>query len=81
MAITVLDDWTFVDDDDPHSTDDTPRYFAIWDESQIAAASGGKFWWGASTITNEFFGYAVYGNVKQTGLDSLVNNYNELYLA
>lgn len=55
-------------------TDDSCRYFALWNETAIAALTNSTIDWAASTITNDFFGYACYAGVVQDGLDSLVND-------
>jgi len=124
MAITVLDDWSFVDDSTPDGqslavsagsnrvmvmfygspshdidffgwtvtsspwgdqaptatykfgdgTDNSPRFFALWDETAVAARADDIVDWTATDISNEFFGWACYAGVKQTGLDALVND-------
>lgn len=55
-------------------TDDSARYVALWNDAAIQAATDQQFRWSATNIINEFFGWAVYEGVQQSGLDSLVTD-------
>ena len=55
-------------------SDDAPRFIGIWDEADLDAMSGAAVVWTATTITNEFWGYATYNGVDQTDLSAVVKD-------